>query len=226
MKHVRLVAMIVLGMAMSGCSTIDTVSRSVPFESPATTATAPAMSVDAFQVRVPRSLQVSEANRYYPSGDIVWRGEPLGDRHAQVQKIFEEGLAMGTQGADGAVPVVLDIEVKRFHALSEKTRYSVGGRHEIEFVVNFLNPETMRPMAEPRQIDATFKAFGGARAVQAERNGMTQKVRITRHLAGVFQKELGVRDAAREAPAVNRIPAVSRSTATPLSAGDRTNNLF
>ncbi len=226
MKHVRLIAIIVLGMAVSGCSTLDVASRNAPFEGPAAVATAPEMKVEAFQVRVPRNLRASEANMYYPSGDIVWRGEPLGDRHAQVQKIFEDSLSLGTQGADGAVPVVLDIEVKRFHALTEKARYTVGGRHEIEFVVNFLNPETMQPVAEPRKIDATFKAFGGARAVQAEQNGVTQKRRITSHLAGVFQKELGVSDGKREDLVANRIPVASRSTATPLGAGDRTNSLF
>lgn len=226
MKRVRWVAMIVLGMAVSGCSAIETVSRSAPFEGPATAAKAPAIKVDAFQVRVPLELKASEANLFYPPGDIVWRGEPLGDRHAQVQKIFEKSLEMGTQGADGAVPAVLDVEVKRFHALSEKTRYTVGGRHEIKFVVTFLDPETMQPLAQPREIDATFKGFGGARAVEAERNGITQKVRITNHLAGVFQKELGVRDGPRKDPAVNRIPVVSRNVAAPLPVGAQTNNLF
>ncbi|WP_372613413.1 DUF6778 family protein [Aquicoccus sp.] len=226
MKRVRMAAMIVLGMAVSGCTAVDTVSRSTPFQGPTAAATAPAMQVDAFQVRVPRSLKASEANLFYPPGDIVWRGEPLGDRHAQVQKIFEQSLEMGTQGAKGAVPVMLDIEVNRFHALSEKTRYTVGGRHEIRFVVNFLDPETKEPVAKPREIDATFKGYGGTRAVEAERNGMTQKVRITNHLAGVFQKELGVKGDLQEDPAENRSAGVSHDAASPLQTGARTNSLF
>ncbi|WP_193555901.1 DUF6778 family protein [Marimonas lutisalis] len=224
MKRVRMVALIVMGMAVTGCSSMDVASRNAPFEAPSAAATAPAMKVESYQVRVPQSLRVSEANLYYPSADIVWRGEPLGDRHTQVQKIFEESLAAGAQGSHGNVPVLLDIEVKRFHALTEKARYTVGGRHEIEFVVNFLNPETRQPVAEPRKIDATFKAFGGARAVHAEQNGITQKDRIVNHLAGVFQHELGIAARKTDAP-VQPIPVVSQN-ASPLSMGDPTNSLF
>jgi hypothetical protein len=31
---------------------------------------------------------VSEENVYAPEAEIVWRGEPEGDRHAQVAQIF------------------------------------------------------------------------------------------------------------------------------------------
>ena len=229
MKYVRMVALIGMGMAISGCSSIDTASRNAPFEAPAAAATAPSVKVEAYQVRVPKSLRVSEANMYYPSGDIVWRGEPLGNRHAQVQKIFEESLARGTAGTNGKVPVLLDIEVRRFHALTEKARYTVGGRHEIHFVINYLNPETRQPVAEPRVIDATFKAFGGARAVAAEQNGVTQRVRIGNHLAGLLQKELGVRAQAAQTAPQQPIPveqSVVSQNATPFLSGDATAGLY
>ena len=183
------------------------------------------MTVAAYEVRVPNSLKVSEANAYYPSGDIVWRGDPMGDRHLQVKKIFEDSIARGSVGANGSVPVLVDIEVKRFHALTEKTRYSVGGRHEIKFVMNFLDPETRQPVAPSRDIDATFKGFGGARAVAAERNGITQKLRIHNQLTAVFQHELGVTGT----PVREIVPeAVSRNLTIsgPLKAGERTTGLF
>lgn len=224
MKHVRMVALIALGMTVSGCASIDVASRNAPFEAPSAAATATAMKVEAYEVRVPRTLKVSEANSYYPSGDIVWRGEPLADRHEQVKRIFEESLDRGSKGSNGSVPVLVDIEVKRFHALTEKTRYTVGGRHEIVFVMNFLNPETRQPVAAPRTIDATFKGFGGARAIAAERNGITQKVRINNQLTAVFQRELGITGT----PVTESAPdLVSRNvTAAPLKAGDRTTGLF
>lgn len=223
MKHVRMVALVVMGMAVSGCASLDAPSRNAPFEAPSAAAVTPSMKVVGFEVRVPRSLKVSEANSYYPTGDIVWRGEALGDRHAQVKKIFDESLARATQGSNGKVPVLVDIEVKRFHALTEKTRYTVGGRHEIKFVMHFLNPETRQPVAEPRNIDATFKGFGGARAIAAERNGVTQRKRIGDRLVSVLQKELGI-GAATNAPAAD---VVSRNvTEAPLKAGDPTGGLF
>ena len=162
---------------------------------------------------------------YYPSGDIVWRGEPLGNRHAQVKKIFEESLARGAVGSNGQVPVLVDVEIRRFHALTEKARYTIGGRHEIQFVINFLNPETRQPVAAPRKIDATFKAFGGARAVAAEQNGVTQRIRISNHLAGLFQKELGI-SAARNTAPVQPIPVVSQNATTLLGDAEKTSGLY
>jgi len=208
MKYVRMVALVGMGLAVSGCSTLDVASRNVSYDAPAAAAVAPSVKVEAFQVRVPQSLAVSEANSYYPKGDIVWRGEPLGDRHAQVKAIFEESLERGSAGSDGKVPVVVDVELRRFHALTEKARYTVGGRHEIEFVLQFLDPETRQPIAEPKTVNATFRAFGGARAVSAEQNGVTQRVRIADHLAELFQKELGVTKGASRSAARQPDPAV------------------
>lgn len=216
MKYVRMVALIGMGLAASGCTTMDIASRNAPFEAPSAAAVTPSMQVVSYEVRVPESLRVSEANSYYPNGDIIWRGEPLGDRHAQVRKIFEESLERGTAGSAGKVPVLLDIEVTKFHALSEKARYTVGGRHEIRFTMNFLNPETRQPVATPRKIDATFKAFGGARAVAAEQHGVTQKVRIEGHLAGLFQKELGITGAPAKVPAEVTPTPVARNIVTPI----------
>ncbi|MDQ2093199.1 DUF6778 family protein [Rhodalgimonas zhirmunskyi] len=230
MKKMRLVALMMLGsVAVSGCSNMDIASRNAPFDAPAAKPAALSMKVTSFQVRVPRTLKASEANLYYPSGDIVWREDPLGDRHAQVQKIFEESLAVAVAPAKGSVPVLLDVEVKRFHALTEKARYTTGGRHEMIFVLNFLNPETLQPIAEPRRIETNIKAFGGQRAIHAEQNGITQRLRISQHIAGVVQRELGI-----EAPKVDDTPHVIKvqpapevsRNAVPLMSGDVTNSLF
>ncbi|UYV38863.1 hypothetical protein N4R57_07500 [Rhodobacteraceae bacterium D3-12] len=239
MKRVRMVALVVLGMAVSGCAGVEAPSRNAPFEAPSVAAVAPSMKMVGFEVRVPNALKVSEANSYYPTGDIVWRGEPLGDRHAQVKKIFDESLAQVSKTSNGKVPVLVEIEVTRFHALTEKTRYTVGGRHEIQFVMHLLNPETRQPVAEPRPIDATFKAFGGARAIAAERNGVTQRKRIAGRLISVVQKELGKTSgvAAQGGDVVSRnvteTPVVKKPRKTALKAsgkalvaGDRTNSLF
>lgn len=144
MKALKLIAALVTAVTLAGCASIDTPSRNAPFAQGAegtsvnfaqTGAVFEAADADyrvaQINVIVPRTLQVSEANSYKPRGDIVWRGDLPGDRHAQVKAIFEEALARGANGVNGSVPVVLDIEVTRFHALTEKTRYSVGGVHEI-----------------------------------------------------------------------------------------------
>ena len=50
------------------------------------------------RVSVPKSLSVSEAKSLLPNADIVWREDPLGDRHAQVGKIVQNAVLRGAQG--------------------------------------------------------------------------------------------------------------------------------
>ena len=63
---------------------------------------------------------MSEENVYAPEADIVWRGEPEGDRHAQVAQIFRDSARAGTRALRGGRRVTLDITLHGFHALSDK----------------------------------------------------------------------------------------------------------
>lgn len=148
------------------------------------------VSVTSIIVRVPRDLKVSEANRYLPAGDIVWRGDPIGDRYAQVQQIFETAFARGTAPLDGPVEVVLDVQVRRFHALTEKARYTTGGVHSITFDMALKSARTGELLVPVRTVRADLDAFGGQMAIEADARGETQKVRITAHLAEVIRQEL------------------------------------
>ena len=204
MKTLKIIAAIGLGALVSACSSVpDLASRNAPFEAtPQLAFQQPApgagvqmalpqsLQVTAINVRVPESLKVSEANLYYPSADIVWRGEPIGNRHAQVQKIFEQAFLHGTKDMKGTVEVVLDVEVTRFHSVTEKTRYSVGGVHNMEFTLTVRSAETGLPLAPTREVEANLRAFGGKQAIDADRRGQTQKVRVSGYLAKVIRQEL------------------------------------
>ena len=146
--------------------------------------------VTSVQVNVPRSLKVSEANRYLPQGDIVWREDPRGDRYAQVQTIVQSAMDRGVMGLDGPVPVILDVQVRKFHALTEKARYTTGGRHGIIFEMSVRHAETGALLVPVRRVRADLNAFGGQQALMAIAHGQTQKVRITDHLAAVIRGEL------------------------------------
>lgn len=192
----RLFLALALGFGLSACATVDTATRNAPLESsaqlsqPGASAALPAVKVVSARASVPRSLKVSEANLYYPMGDIVWRGEPRGDRHAQVEAILGESLGLAAQAAEGALPVDVEVVVRRFHALTEKTRYTIGGVHSIRFDLILRDPATGKMIGAPREIRADLKGYGGQRAIDAETRGLTQKLRITRHLANVIASEL------------------------------------
>ena len=191
MSSFRNLTILMLGMAMSACATVDTATRNAPFATDATRAMPLSFDVKEVRVVVPETLRVSEANMYYPGGDIVWRGDPAGNRHEQVKAIFETAMQKGvSQLESGKLPVIMDVQVTRFHALSEKARYTVGGVHALQFAIILRNPETLEILGTPRQVKADFKALGGAEAIAAERHGITQKSRITEHLAEVIQAEL------------------------------------
>lgn len=197
MKTIKLMMALVVGGLVSACASPDTATRNARFvpEAPKLQATVPAITkssvrIERINVSVPRTLKVSERNLYYPGGDIVWREDPIGDRHAQVKAIFEAGFAKGAAQMDGLVPVVLDVQVQRFHALTEKARYSTGGVHNIIFKMRLRDAVTGLALGEPYEVTADLAAFGGRHALAAEARGQTQKVRITDHLAEVIRQEL------------------------------------
>ncbi|MGZ2257738.1 DUF6778 family protein [Roseobacter sp. A03A-229] len=198
MTLIKTCAALGLAALIAGCATTDTASRNTPFTTGSEAGAASfqaqvqPLNVRAVNVVVPQTLQVSEANSYYPSGDIVWRGDAPGDRHAQVKAIFDEAMGRGTATMVKGAPVVLDVQVLRFHALTEKTRYTIGGVHSIRFNLAVRDAETGLLLGEPRTVKADLKGFGGQQAIDAERQGQTQKVRITDHLARVIATELAV----------------------------------
>ncbi|MEM7631902.1 MAG: DUF6778 family protein [Pseudomonadota bacterium] len=202
MTRIKMAMLLVISGLVSACGAQNISGNSAPFEAtPLSSATAPVADPEAaapltdvrvasITVEVPRDLTVSEANRYLPKGDIVWRGDPIGDRHAQVAAIFDTALTRGAQSVNGALPVALDVKVTRFHALTEKARYSVGGVHNITFDLTLRDPDTGVALAPTREVQADLDGFGGQRAINADAQGQTQKVRITDHLAEVIRQEL------------------------------------
>lgn len=204
MKLARLTLLLSLGAWLAACTSSEVPTRNAGPEQVARiaeptvvenqpTAVWPGqvpVTVNRVTVQVPRDLKASEANLYLPLADIVWREDPVGDRHAQVQAILQNAMERGVQSLNGPVVVDLDVRVRRFHALTQKARYTTGGVHSIIFDLSLKDPETGALLVPPRTVQADLKAYGGRKALQAEARGETQKVRITNHIARVIQQEL------------------------------------
>lgn len=218
MLHFRTVLLGLAALAVTACGPLDSVTRQVPFETsmlmvPAVIGSettmsdapeivsraapelsaaisAPGYNVVSVQIDVPRSLRVSESNLLIPLGDIVWRGDLPGDRYAQVQAILKAAFERGTAGFNGGQDIVVHATVTRFHSLSQRARYSIGGNHSIIFDLTLIDARTGQPISETQSINASFDAFGGQQAIEAEIAGLTQKIRITDHVANVIYAEL------------------------------------
>lgn len=199
MQTGRFVMAAALVSLLTGCSGVESVTRSTalpgliggnPEEGVASVLMAPAYAVQAVSVSVPRRLKVSEANLYFPVADIVWRADPRGDRYAQVQAVFDAAMAMGTAAMTAGPAVTLDIEVTRFHALTEKARYTIGGSYSMRFLLTVRDAATGAIIDGPRPVNADTHAAGGDLALAEEAQGLTQKVVVTQRLAEVIAAEL------------------------------------
>ncbi len=184
-------------LALSACAGSDVSSRSAatPLAGPAESARSlviaqPLYNVQAVRVTVPRTLKVSEANMFFPIADIVWRGDPRGDRHAQVEALMTAALTEGTRTMRSGPAVVVEVDLRRFHSLTEKAKFTTGGVHAIRFVLTVRDAQTGAVLDGPRMVNADFKAWGGKRAVEAEARGLTDKVLISEQLKSVILREL------------------------------------
>ncbi|MCC6008537.1 MAG: hypothetical protein JJU40_12765 [Rhodobacteraceae bacterium] len=190
----RWIALLMAGLVTAGCAQPDIVSRDAPFTEPGQStmsARAATFEVAEIAVVVPEELSVSEANSFFPDADIVWRGDPLGDRHEQVHGILSDALMLAGEGLSGPERIRVEIKLERFHALTQKARYTTGGLHNIRFVLQLRDLATGDLIGEPTRVNASLIAYGGQRAIEADARGETQRVRITRHVADVVRAHLG-----------------------------------
>jgi hypothetical protein len=151
---------------------------------------APIYAVQDVTVIVPSELRASEANVFYPLADIVWRGEPLGNRHEQVRQIFRDASGTATDGMTRGRPAVVELAVTRFHSVTEKTRYSIGGVHSMHFMLTVRDAQSGEVLDGPRPVVADVRAVGGARALAEDAAGRTQRVVVVERLVQVLRREL------------------------------------
>lgn len=144
----------------------------------------------AFQFQTLPGLEVSEDESFYPGADIVWRGDPTGPRIAQIESMFRTAAARNETALTGDVPITLVINLVRFHGVTNRTRYTVGGVYNAVFDLSVLDARTGAVIEPPRRVVANLDAPGGKTAVQLEESGQTQKVRVLDFLALVLHQQL------------------------------------
>ena len=97
LKPQRIIAAVFAFGILSACGT----TTSAPRASTVEIASLPSIRVVGLNVNVPETLTVSEENSIKPRADIVWHGDPFGDRHEQVRAVIEDGLSRGAAGIQG-----------------------------------------------------------------------------------------------------------------------------
>ncbi|MEM6479987.1 MAG: DUF6778 family protein [Pseudomonadota bacterium] len=186
----RVFAIVFVAFSLGACSAYDPATRNAQVDVASFQSATPSFDVTELRIQVPQELSVSEANTIYPIADIVWRGDPRGNRHKQVLDIFAASIQAGTDTLEGVQPVAVDIEVTKFHSLTERARYTVGGVHTIRFLLTVRDAQSGDALISERLVNADLMAFGGQAALNAEAMGQSQKVRISEHLTALIVEEL------------------------------------
>ena len=86
--------------------------------------------------------------------------------------------------------MIVDFQLVRFHGVTERTRFSVGGVYNIEFMMSVRNAVTGELIEAPRRVNTNLSAPGGIAALMLEQKGQTEKVRVTDFLTQVIRDEL------------------------------------
>ncbi len=196
MFNAKLVSAFCMSMALVACSTAQMPSRGSEMASTGVgevgvnAAAQTQYHVMGYSVTVPHDLLVSEADVYLPRADIVWHGDPEGDRYTQIEAMFDTALARSTADMTAGRAVEVAIQVTKFHALSPKTRATIGGNFGMDFYLTIYDAQTQEILDGPRLVVIDTPASGGIRALREEQRGITQKVVILASLTQAFDAEL------------------------------------
>jgi hypothetical protein len=146
------------------------------------------------RVEVPKTLVVSEAKSLLPAADIVWREDPLGDRYVQVDKIMTDAITAGAQGLRGSRPVIIEVTVTRFHALTfeAELRGEDWGVHNVDFTARVIDAASGEVLLRDTNIRAETPAYSGSQMAEARKKGVTQKKMITAHVSNTVKGWLGL----------------------------------
>jgi hypothetical protein len=149
--------------------------------------------VAAVDVSAPATLTTSDVDGYTPDFDIVWHGEPAGDRHAQAAAIVKEGIERGARSAlHGRQGVRISATITQFHAITPTVRrMHTVGVHNIQYTIQVFDARSGAALTEPQNILAEFPAKVGKAGDDADAQGNTQRVQIVNHIAAVTQNWLG-----------------------------------
>ncbi|SMH58044.1 DUF6778 family protein [Maritimibacter sp. HL-12] len=199
MTMIRAALVLTAAALLSACAGGDIVSRNAlessgllstkQVEGHAPVPLNPSYRVVDVKVEVPDVLTSSEQNGIKPRSDILWQEDPAGDRHAQVRALMTEALEEGVSDITGSRDVVLEVVMTRFHALTKRTRYSIGGEHEVWMFVAVRDARTGELLEPARRIGFDHRV-SAEQALENEAQGLNQRLEITALVKDMIRQEL------------------------------------
>ncbi|EBA11320.1 lipoprotein, putative [Roseobacter sp. CCS2] len=143
-----------------------------------------------FRFDAQAGLRIAESESFYPAADVVWRGDPIGPRIPQIAVMFEEAATRNRAILNGSFPVDVDVTLVRFHGVTNRTRFTVGGVYNVVFDMTVRRAGTDEVIEPTRRVAGNLDAPGGERAARLDAAGQTQKVRVTDFLTSLLRAQL------------------------------------
>ncbi|MCU9848920.1 hypothetical protein OEZ60_12985 [Defluviimonas sp. WL0024] len=182
-------------LVLTGCATHWSTDYAAPLDAEVTRT----WHVHEVDVLIPEKLTVSDENLLMPPADIVWHGDPDGDRRAQVSAILNDGIAAGTTGLVGDRPVKLEVVLREFHGVTPIAMVNAPSAvYNIHYSIRAVDADTGAALTEPAEVDADLAAHVGADLITASLEGSDEKSRLREHLAEVTAGWLGIGPDPRE----------------------------
>ena len=189
MRWWGIAAAMAVGTVLSGCGG----TFATDYDRAVEAQVARSWRVTDVSVVVPASLTTTEQNTLAPNADIVWHGEPKGDRRAQVARIVEDGLRLGSRDLRGRTSVVLQAQLNHFHGVTPVAiNQAPAAVHNISYILRVVNPATGETLFGPETIQADLPALTQSAAAVAAANGISERQRIVAHIAETTAGWLGI----------------------------------
>lgn len=109
-------------------------------------------------------------------------------------RIIQTAVQSGAQGLRGPRPVIIEVTVTRFHALTFEAELSANdwGVHNIDFTARVLDAGSGAVLLPATDIRAELPALSGTRMSEARSRGVTQKSMIIGHVSKTVAGWLGL----------------------------------
>ena len=155
-------AMLMAGLTVAGCGS----TFSTAYDTAAPAVARSDWRVTDVRVATPKELTTTEQNSFMPKVDVVWHGDPPGNRIEQAAAIVKQGVEQGFAGLRGKHGVVATVTLRRFHSETPKAYFEApagAGVHSVTFDLTITDAKTGAVLAGPERIKADLPSTGAAK---------------------------------------------------------------
>jgi len=154
-------AMLMAGLTVAGCGS----TFSTAYDTAAPAAARSDWRVTDVRVATPKELTTTEQNSFMPKVDVVWHGDPPGNRIEQAAAIVKQGVERGLADLKGRQDVIATATLRRFHSETPKAYFELPagvGVHTVAFDLTITDRKTGTVLAGPQRIKADLPANSAA----------------------------------------------------------------